>query len=306
MKNSMEYVLAIDAGGTYFKSSIIDSEGSVVAGSLSKVPVNSQGDRESIFSAYGKILGDAWELSGKAGFKISGIGVSTPGPFDYEGCRSLMTHKFQSIYKVDLRDLFISRYGMPGSIPVKFLHDVHAFLLGEYWKGNAKGFVRAAAVTIGTGVGFGAIANGRLLHNGMGGPYISIFGKPCKEGILEDYVSGRGIIREYCRMSGLSKDCGIDAREIGRRAEGNEDTNAVKAYRQVGVLLGECLKEILIELEVEGLVLGGQISRSFAVIEEGLKESLQDVRSLKKITSARYFDEASLIGAASYVYESNK
>ena len=35
---------------------------------------------------------------------FSKIGIAIPGPFDYKNAKSLMTHKFKSIYGLDMRN----------------------------------------------------------------------------------------------------------------------------------------------------------------------------------------------------------
>lgn len=56
-------------------------------------------------------------------------------------------------------------------IPVPVLNDAHAALLGEAWRGAARGHQNILLVTLGTGVGGAAMVDGRLLrgHSGKAG-----------------------------------------------------------------------------------------------------------------------------------------
>jgi len=300
MRSNMKYILAIDAGGTFFKSCIIGQNGEMVGDEVKKVPVDSDGGSEIILNAYREIISGALIFAKSHDMVLAGIGISTPGPFDYVGFKSLMKHKFAGIYGINLRDEIIRRCFLPAgpdNFDIKFIHDAHAFILGEYWKGAARGYSHIAGVTIGTGTGFGCMSGGKIKANENGGPYVSIYSLPCRDGILEDYVSGKGIVNIYRKLSG---ECGNgrDAKEIGRLAESGKDKYAVAAYREAGEILAIAIKEILTDLEIECLVLGGQISRSFALMEEAIAGNLAGVKTLKKVCMAQNIDFSPLFGAA--------
>lgn len=289
------YVLAIDAGGSYFKSCIVDKKGRVVEGSHYKTPVDSDGIAENIYLAYENTIGRAFVFAEKNGFGIDGIGISTPGPFDYANYTSLMKHKFQSIYGVNLRETLHKRCSLPENFPIKFIHDAHAFILGEHWSGAAKGFENVAGITIGTGLGFGLIKNNKICGNESGGPYISLFKTPWENGIIEDVVSKRGIITFYKKMS--AKDNDIDVIDIEYLAR-NGDKSAIDTFAHSGRTLGIVLKPIVEETGIECLVLGGQISRAFDLMETEIKNSL----ILKKISMGQNIDNSALVGAANSIF----
>jgi len=289
------YVLAIDAGGSYFKSCIVDAKGRVVQGSHYKTPVDSGGSADNIYIAYENTIGRAFVFAEKNGLKIDGIGISTPGPFDYANYTSLMKHKFQSIYGVNLKKTLQKRCNLPNDLPIQFIHDAHAFLLGEHWNGAAKGFANAAGVTIGTGLGFGLIKNNKICSNESGGPYISLYKIPWEDGIIEDVVSKRGIIGLYKKLSGQEKD--IDVIDIEFLAR-NGDQSAIDTFAYVGRALGTVLEPIAQETGIECLVLGGQISRAFDFMEAELKKRLP----LKKIAMGQNIDNSALIGAANSIF----
>ncbi len=297
MKSDEKCVLAIDAGGTYFKSCIIRSDGSIAETAVRKRLVDSSGGSEGILRAYEDIVCASLEFAAENKINLSGIGVSTPGPFDYKGGKSLMKHKFASIYGMDLRAEIILRCGLTKEFRIRFLHDAHAFILGEHWQGAAKGYLNTAGITIGTGLGFGCMINGKIKLNENGGPYVSIYSIPFREGILEDYVSGRGIVNTYRRLTdGMGQE--KDAREIGLLAESGEDISAVAAYKEMGRILAGGIEGILNRLRVECLVFGGQISRSFAVMADEIKEGLVNIKTLNKVCMAEDIDLSPLKGAA--------
>lgn len=304
MKSDIKYIITIDAGGSFFKSAIIDSNGMTLDGSMQKVPVDSNADSENILLAYERIIKNSLDLARKSGKQITGVGISVPGPFDYQNCRSHMTHKFKSIYGIDLKEEIQKRCDLPEGIIIKFLHDAHAFILGEHWQGEGRGFAYVAGVTIGTGLGFGCIIDNKIFHDGKGGPYISLFRKPYKDGILEDVISKRGIIKLYKNLAGIDNNISIDVVDIGRLAETKEDEFAIQTFNIIGRVLAENIADLLSVFKIECLILGGQICKSYNFMKDELGLGLRSIKSLKKVCVAQNIDNSALIGAARAVFDS--
>ena len=292
----MTAYLIIDAGGTFLKSAILDPRGEVFPGSALSVESLSDGSKEEILQSFFEIFSKGLKFIGKKKMKLKGVGIAFPGPFDIEKATSLMNHKFQAIYGLDLRKYFYEATGISRDIPIKFIHDANAVLVGEIWKGNAQGFKNAAVVTLGTGLGFAVSKDGQVLCNPIGGPFYSIFKIPYKDGILEDYTAKRGFVRIYGELSGNEETDQIEVSDIAQRA-GQGDEAAIQTFRKVGEILSEALHDILVELKIECLLFCGQISRSFHLLEPSLKTGLKDIERLQKISVVKSIDNAALLGA---------
>ena len=292
--NPAKAYLIIDAGGTFLKSAILDREGEVYDDSDLMIKACSEGSREEILGALRQIVVDGLSYIRNNHLTMCGIAMDFPGPFDYYKGYSLMEHKFCHIKGVNLREFI---YGIPGvssSLPVVFRHDANSVVAGELWKGNAQGYDNAAVITLGTGLGF-AFSKGREVQcNAIGGPLVTIFRLPYREGILEDYVSRRGFLRIYREKSGREEP-GLDVADIGQRA-GAGETFALDTFREVGGIIAENIRDILEERHIECLLFGGQISRSFKYMEEPLKEGLKDVDCLQKISTVKSIEYAPLLG----------
>lgn len=293
--NNTGHILAIDAGGTYFKSAIVSREGMILEGSEFKVRVDSDSDSEHILGVYEEVVRHARTVSEAAHTNFQGIGISTPGPFDYQKGISLMKHKFKSLYGIPLREEIIRRCSLD-ELPIGFVHDANSFLLGEYWKGAAEGYQNAAAITIGTGAGFAVIRDGRLMTNETGGPLYSIYKLPLNGGILEDSVSRRGIIALYKRLSGRTDD--FDVIDIEHFALQNGDQAAYETFAETGRIIAENLAPILSELGIECFVLGGQIAKGYPLMAGEMEKGLRRVASLKKVGMGHKIDFSALLGAA--------
>ena len=85
-------------------------------------------------------------------------------------------------------------------MPVLFMHDVNAAMLGEMRCGNARGFANAALIALGTGLGFACCLDGKVQYAPTGSPRITVYKKPFRDGILEDYVAKRGFLRPGRRL----------------------------------------------------------------------------------------------------------
>lgn len=294
-----QYVLGIDAGGTYFKCALVDKNGKILLGSQEKCRIDANGSIESVLEGYVSIIREAKALVAKENAELTGIGVSTPGPFDYDNHTSLMTHKFKSIYGIDLLQALKNRYPV-GDIPVLFLCDAHAFLLGEFYAGAAKGFQNAAGVTLGTGIGLAVIRDGKLLMNEKKGPFRTIYRDPCRGGVAEDFLSHGGILRMYAEISG--KEPPLEVRDVELLALEGHDQAAYEIFARTGEILAEILAGVLTEMKTECLILGGQIAKGFPLMEKRLRDGLSGIPSLTKITRAENIDCAAQIGAATEAF----
>ncbi len=292
-----KYVIAIDAGGTFFKSAIVSSEAEIVEGSMLTVPANNDASPEVVREGYRKTLETQLAAAKKAGLTVSAVAVDTPGPFDYEGGFSMMQHKFKAIYNIPLRP-WINE--VVGDLPVTFIHDSAAFLGGEMWHSPYGEYKNAGGVMIGTGLGFATMHDGVILRKPDGSPLYSIWAQPFTDAsnpagkIAEDFVSGRGVAARYLRAQ-------TNAKEIERLAYAG-DEEAKKVYADTGRILAAVTAPYLEKVGAEIFILGGQISRALPLFEKELTEGLSGVKSLKKITRSERLDVSHMLGAAYHCF----
>lgn len=289
-----EAVLAIDAGGTYFKSALVTAGGEIPKKSRLCIRVDSNGDKQSIKDAYQTIIRIQRAVAGKLGKTIAGIVVDTPGPFDFTTGTSLMKHKFAAIYEIPLKPWIQEA---SGPLPILFLHDSTAFLLGESWKGEARGYGDVAGVMLGTGLGFACMKNGEMCLNPSGGPEISLYNRQFLGTTAEELISRRGIMRDYMDRAACGESQAPDVLEISLRARAGDKT-AAETFTRTGRYLGQMLSSVLLGLGTRCLVVGGQIAKSFDLFEEGLKAELKHVASLEKVARSGQPDDAHLLGCA--------
>ena len=243
----------LDVGGTFIKC----ADGR-------QVPVPSDGSREAIAAALAGAVGPAEGLKG--------VGIAIPGPFDYAHGVFLMKHKFSAVYGCSFRELAC----LPESVELKCHHDVNAMLLGAVrLLGLEAG--NTALVTLGTGLGFAYTVDGQVQYNEMGSPARSLWNLPVEGGgILEDRISARGIRAAYVRLTGNDR---LSVQAIAQRAYAGEEP-ALEVFSDLGDRLGEALAGLAGELDIDTLLMGGQIAKSLSLMLRPLQNRLEGIRIL--------------------------
>ena len=280
-------VIALDIGGTYIKYGIVLTDNSIVF--EGQVPADSHDNKEDLLNRFAKAIIECKQAAEYKDLFIVGIAVSTPGPFDYKAGTSHMVGKYDAIYDIDLRKEFRTRAELRDNLPIEFMQDAAAFLLGEYLVGAAKGYDNCMCVTLGTGTGYACIKSNELLLNERKGPYYVLARQEYKKTgkLIEEIVSGTAIRRDY----------GEDAKSLATKAIAGDD-NAIKIFHELGKVLGEALSEVKEIEDTECIVIGGQISKDFVLLEKGIAEGLGKFADEIKLTKAVYPAGAALIGAS--------
>lgn len=289
----MNHFIAVDIGGTSLKSAVVREENgmyTVLPDSMATVPVDSDGNKEQILAAIMAVLDVPLEYCHACGIVPAAIAADTPGPFDFEGLRPLMEHKFKAIYGLELSNVFAgaaARFFPKMRVPIRFCHDSSAFLYGAMTV--LPRYTRVAGVMLGTGLGFACAENGVVLENPSGGPRRSIYNLPYKAGIAEDYLSARGVVRRY--------PCGgLTTRELGMRAESGDEI-AAACFEGLGADLAEILAPVLTELGTQALIVGGGIVHNWKYFSGSLKRGLISVPTLRYTAPAENADVCHLLGA---------
>jgi glucokinase len=283
-------------GGSFIKSACISTEGKII-GTVKQTPSRSDGSSNDILESWKEVMRGLLKIAAEKDLKIMGIGISTPGPFDYSNKKSLMRHKFTAVYGINLEEAIHGIIALP-KVPFIFVQDANAFLAGEQGFGAAQGTQNCACVTLGTGLGFAVMSNGKFLTNGRNSCYIALYRQPWGSGVIEDIVSARGIVAAYKTISGRKE--AISAKEVGLRAK-EGDATALEVMRNFGAALGKGISFHLVHTYCELLVIGGQISKDFPLFEQSLNESLHKDGYVNPVVPARYPEDAALYGVTDQI-----
>ncbi len=199
----MRFVLGIDIGGTNLVVGSVAEDGSALH-ALGSEPTDAEAGERDVLDrlialAQRTIAQTKREVPDA---EIIGVGVGAPGPLDTKSGIVLLTPNLGWV-NLPLRAIIHDRLKLPASLD----NDANCAVLGEWWRGAARGSRNAIGITIGTGIGGGIILDGRLYHGSsdcageIGHTTIDSEGRRCKcgnYGCLEAYASGPNIALRAC------------------------------------------------------------------------------------------------------------
>ncbi|NTV81194.1 MAG: ROK family protein [Candidatus Aminicenantes bacterium] len=243
-------VVGIDLGGTNVRAGLVADGG---LRDVRSVPVRSRGSVEDVledlFGAVDAVMRD----------DVAGIGAGVPSVIDLATGTVFDVQNIPSWKKVPLKARLEERYRRP----VFVNNDANCFAAGEKYFGKIRPFDSAVGLIVGTGLGAGIIANGRL-YSGVNSGAGEFGMLSYLDRNLEAYASGQFFERVH----------GVSGRELAPRAE-RGDAPALAIFAEFGRHLGEAVKAICYAVDPEIIVLGGSVSRSFRFFRAALWEAFQ-------------------------------
>ena len=196
-----QVAIGIDIGGTKIAFALVNRRGEALLTHRLPTPV-SEGP-EAVFA---QVVKGILHLSDQTKHTIAGIGIGSPGHLNP---RTGVIHNATNLRWTEIPLLDGLRKYMPLEIPMWLQKDANAALIGEWLFGAAKGQRDFVLLTIGTGLGGGAMVEGKLVNgadnSGMeiGHMPLNASGRMCNcgmRGCPEMRVSGVGLLagaKEY-------------------------------------------------------------------------------------------------------------
>lgn len=280
------FVLGVDIGGTHITAATVDMESrTLLPQTQVREHINAAGSVEEITTAWAAAMAAAIVKSGRP---VRQIGIAMPGPFDYANGIALMQGqgKYDALYGVDVIALVAGKLGLDKSA-IRTLNDAACFLQGEVFGGAAQGYSRAIGMTLGTGLGTARYKNG-LAEDA------DLWKTPFGESIAEEYLSSRWFVKRYAELTG--KQLPHVKAMVDRLPQ---EPVVGEIFREFGENLAKFLVPFIQEATPEVLVLGGNISKAYALFEPALQKGLAQQNCLIPIKTAILAEEAALLGAAS-------
>jgi len=233
---------------------------------------------------------------------LRGIGLSIPAPVDVETGQLVDPYYFAAWNRVAVVPRFEEQFG----VPVVIDNDVTLMALGEHRVHRTE--VRDLLyVKIGSAIGCGVIANGRVHRGSSGGageiahlPVDTEFALRCmcgRNNCLEACLGGAALI-EHMRNRGHNITTTAEFIELAQTG----DHDAVELARAAGTSLGEMLGLLADFVNPSQIVLGGQLSQLGVLtlaLQAGLYARLHPLaaRGLT-IENSLTRENASILGAA--------
>jgi glucokinase len=263
------YAIGIDLGGSSVKAVAVLPDGET----LLRHTVEFVDDARMDWAAKIRELANDFQkqVAAKSNFSDApAIGLSAPG-LASQDARSIayMPGRLQGLQKLD----WTKHLGSPTTVPV--LNDGHAALLGEAWLGAAKSFASVIMLTLGTGVGGGAIVDGKLLRGQIG--------RAGHLGHLSLDPNGE----PDCTGTPGSIEVAIGNCTIAQRTEGRfktthdlvaahraGDTRATEVWLKSVQALAAAITSYINILDPEAVIIGGGIARAGDVLFSPLRKYL--------------------------------
>ena len=313
--------IGIDIGGTGTKFGIVDRVGNVLFSS--EMSTRKHPEVESFIDELYHLLSELIAKAGGIG-RMKGIGVGAPNGNFYTGTIEYAPNlPWKGI--IPLAKLIEDKF----KLPVTLTNDANAAAIGEMMYGAAKGMNDFIMITLGTGVGSGIVANGKLVygHDGFAGelghtiiiPDGRLHDGTGKRGSLESYASATGVrltTLELLEKSdqpswlrNVPKD-EIDSRKVYDAAmEGDELAKEIFEY--TGKILGLALANFVMFSSPEAIILFGGLTKAGDLILKPTRESMEDnliqvfQNKVKILVSHLKESDAAILGASALVWEKN-
>jgi glucokinase len=204
--------------------------------------------------------------------------------------------------------------------PVFVANDARCATLGEYVHGAGRGSKNFVLLTLGTGIGGGIIADGRLLlGNQMGAGEIGHHQIRARDGFIcgcgkigcfEAQASGTGLLRHAFALAPSfprSRLLDVDRERLGskaiRKAAQNGDGHAKATWKNWTADLAIGLANVIAFVNPEVIALGGGVSSAGAFMLDPVRPLVEELttmvpRGTTRLVSALLGNDAGAVGAA--------
>ena len=253
----MAVIAAVEAGGTKFICGLGNEKGEII--DKINIPTTTPEETMSKVIEYFKDK------------KFDVMGVGSFGPID--PVKSSETYG----YITKTPKPYWSDYNIIGelkkhfNVPMEFDTDVNGAALAEAWWGAGKGLKNIIYITVGTGIGAGAVVNGIMLqgltHPEMG--HIFLKKHP------DDKFQGRCPFHKDC-LEGMAAGPAIEDR-WGKK--GQEMANDDRVWEMEAYYLAQALVNYILILSPQKIIMGGGVMKQqqlFPLIRKYVQEFLNN------------------------------
>ncbi|OPJ55690.1 ROK family protein [Clostridium oryzae] len=292
-----KYVIGVDLGGTKICTALADLEGNIV--NKYTIATDAHQGEAKVFSrivtSIEKVISDA----GKSVNDIKSIGIGSPGPLDSK--KGIIIHTPNLPFKnFELVSELVDKFG----IPTKLENDANAAALGEYHFGAGKGTNNMIYITVSTGIGGGAVLNGKLFQGStsnaleIGHTTVQPDGPKCNcgnSGCAEALASGTAIARQAREAietglnTSLSNYENVTSYEVFKEAEKGDSVANYILHKSLNYL-GICVANVVCSFDPDVVVIGGGVSKGGPIV-------FDIVRQVVKCRALRPMNECPIVPA---------
>ena len=306
MKN---YVVGVDLGGTKISTALSDLEGKII--NQTTIPTDAHEDEvpvlNRIINSIEKVVND----SAVSYEDIKGIGIGSPGPLDAKQGIIITTPNLP-FKNFNLVKPISEKFG----VPVFLDNDANVAAIGEFMFGAGKGAENIVFFTVSTGVGGGAILNGKVYRGHtsnaleIGHMTVAPHGPRCNcgnVGCVEATSSGTAIAKRAHEAlstkveTSLRKYENVTSYEVFVEAAAG-DPVAKDIIDDAMNYLGIAVANAVSIFDPEYVIIGGGVSKAGDVVFDTVrkvvnKRCFKSMAESVKIVPAGLGTDAGLIGA---------
>jgi glucokinase len=295
------FVAGIDLGPTHTRLAVADLRGEVVAHRIVRTP-RTRGPKAILEKLAEQLIALMRESDVPPG-KLLSVGAGAPGAVDCQTGRVIaLAPNLKGWSDVPMGSIL----GKALSAPVIVENDVNLAILGERWRGAARGHDTCVYIWIGTGIGSGIIVQGEL-HRGhhfqageialmcMGPQFVETdFGS---RGCFETLAGLNALATAFERNGSGRTDHDGWVRELFAEAQAGEPA-AAQAVRNTATLLGIATANLTVVIDPSLVILGGAlIAQMPSLVGEVKKIVARIVPEPSEIVASPLGQEAPLWGS---------
>ncbi|GHF14095.1 sugar kinase [Streptomyces spiralis] len=307
-------VIAVDLETRHARTAVLDLAGTILAEHTG--PLEITRGPEEVLDHLAASFPDLIAAAGVGPDHVCGIGMSVPGPVDWETGRVVEPPIMPGWDRYPIRERLQKAYaehvasGPEDGIPVFLDNDANLMALAER-QANHRDCSAFVLVKVSTGIGAGVVIGDGVYRGIDGGAgdigHIRLHDQPdalcmCgSQGCLAAVASGRALARQLSEI-GLETTSGSDVKRL--LAEGHPD--AIRLAREAGRRVGEVLVTVVTLLNPGVLMLAGDLSGvpfMTGVRELLYRRAMPRTTANLQIVTSRLGDHAGVIGAAGMVVE---
>jgi len=298
-------VLCADLGATHSRLAVSDLGGEPLGEEVEELEI-AEGP-EAVLGIVHERLGALLAQTGRTQEDVRGIGIGVPGPVAFDRGEPANPPIMPGWDGFSIPGWFAGR----SDAPVLVDNDVNIMALGEHWT-NWRDRDHLLFIKVGTGIGCGIVARGRIHHGAKGAAgdigHIRLADQdvmcPCGNVGCLEAVSGGGALARQLSQEGVEARTSRDVARLAKAGDGL----ATQLVREAGRNLGEVLAGCVNFFNPEVIVIGGDVAQASQQLLAGVREvifqrSLPLATEELRVVPSGLGDRAGIVGAANMAIE---
>jgi glucokinase len=312
-----ECVISLDIGGTGIKNAVVTDRADILF--LKQQETRPKRNAEEIINDINSLIEDSIKDALNGGFTIRGVGIVTPGYPDKDGYITFIP-SIPALTHYPIKEHLI----ITGRFPIRFENDGNAGAYGEYIFGQKKQSRNIIVLTIGTGMGSGAVVDGHIfrgkdnISGELGHITLNPDGPLClcgKHGCLESYFSAFALVQAVKETLSNGGKSSLDKYPIDKMTPEiiateamRGDRTALSIFKSAAKWFGVGIAVLINVFNPDKVILAGGLLKASelffpTVLDEVSKHLHPQYQDEVLIELSQFRQNLGIIGAASLFYQ---